>query len=117
MGIFLILLEASSLERTFFHLLSEASVHNAKLSDLLTQSGILVLKVIDFTFQISLHVGNVVPAFAHLLSCSCSLLTKLFNSSELSLHRDDLLAQEVLFLLKSVILTLDRDQFVLPIGC
>ena len=116
-GILVVLGETALVQRARRHLLSEAPLHNIKLADLLADGVVLVPQVVAFALQVALHVCDVVIVHRAVVSDSRARLYQRFDPSELGLHHEDLLAQEVLFLLQSVVLALKFNYPVLLVGC
>ena len=116
-GILIVLGKTALVQRARRHLLSEAPLNNIKLADLLANGVVLVPQVVAFALQVSLHVCDVVIVHRAVVGDSRARLYQRFDPSELGLHHEDLLAQEVFFLLQSVVLALKLNYPVLLVGC
>ena len=116
-GILIVLGKTALVQRARRHLLSEAPLNNIKLADFLANGVVLVPQVVAFALQVSLHVCDVVIVHRAVVSDSRARLDQRFDPSELGLHHEDLLAQEVFFLLQSVVLALEFNYPVLLVGC
>ena len=106
--------KSTLMQWTSCHLLGQTSLDNIQFSHLFPNLIILILQILTLIFQVSLHIAHII--ITKFVSHASPRLYHGLYTPQLGCHHCDLLAQEVLFLLQSVILTLEFNDLVFLIG-
>lgn len=114
MCILVILGKSALVQRTRCHLLCQSPLYNVQFSYLFPYLIILVLQILTLVLQVALHVRHII--IAKFIGHPPSRLYHCLHAPQLRSHHRDLLPQKVLFLLQSVIFSLEFDDFVLLVG-